>query len=42
MVMAVATQGTPCENYARSIYPARYRQLDAMDLLEKSPAAQAA
>ncbi|CUI97646.1 PAAR domain-containing protein [Achromobacter xylosoxidans] len=42
VVMAVATQGTPCENYARSIYPARYRQLDAMDLLEKSPAAQAA
>ncbi|WZB76030.1 hypothetical protein WJ972_08930 [Achromobacter insuavis] len=37
VVMAIATQGTPCEDYARSIYPARYRQLDAMDLLEKAP-----
>lgn len=42
VVMAIATQGTPCEDYARSIYPARYRQLDAMNLLDKAPAAQPA
>ncbi|AOU93265.1 PAAR domain-containing protein [Achromobacter ruhlandii] len=42
VVMAVATQGTPCEHYARSIYPARYRQLDAMNLLDKSPAPKSA
>jgi len=40
VVMAVATQGTGCEPYARSQYPARYQLLDGMNLLDKAPATQ--
>lgn len=41
VVMAVAAQGTQCEAYARSLYPARYQALDGMKLLDGTARASA-